>query len=215
MEREKTMRIIGTGVLAAFILCVAAATEVRAVEVDVSVDTPWSFRATFTALDTDPYTIEGGDFGAFTFDFWSLVVHMRGDEVDPDGNLVGFYEIQLRRTGHKAPDPDAPVVKTFNVKYGPLQPDATLTEFTVSSGPNGEGSDYLSTTVNILFDNAAGVVLFSGSIAGDVDLDGDGEIDVPTTDKAVETLRSLRDVGIITGNEMGQIIRQTRQPLKK
>jgi hypothetical protein len=76
-------------------------------------------------------------------------------------------------------------------------------------------SSYLSTTVNILFDNAAGVVLFSGSIAGDVDLDGNGEIDVPTTDKAVETLRSLKDVGIITGKEMGQIIKQTRQPIKK
>jgi hypothetical protein len=208
------MRIIATGLLAAFILCFAAATEVRAVEVEVSVDTPWSFRATFTALDTDPYSIAGNDFQAFTFDFWSLVFNMRGDSVDEDGNAAGFYEIQLRRTGHKAPDPDAPVVNTF-LFYGSLQPGLVLTDATVSSQPNGEGSDYLSTTVNILFDDAANVVLFSGSIAGDVDLDGDGEIDVPTTDKVVETLRSLKDVGIITGSEMGQIIKQTRQPIKK
>lgn len=208
------MKIIGTGVIAAFILCFAAATEVRAVEVDVSVDTPWSFRAKFTALDTDPTSIAGNDFQTFTFDFWSLVFNMRGDSVDGDGNAAGFYEIQLRRTGHKAPDPDAPVVKTF-LFYDGLQPDVVLTDNTVSSQPNGEGADYLSTTVHILFDPAKGVVWFSGSIAGDVDLDGDGEIDVPTTDKAVETLRNLRDVGIITGKEMGQIIKQTHQPTKK
>ena len=208
------MKIIGRGVLAAFILCFAAAADVRAVEIDVQADTPWSFRATFTALDTDPSSLGGNDFQEFTFDFWTLVFNMRGDAVDPDGELAGFYEIQLRRTGNKASDPEAPVVKTF-LFYSDVQPGVVLTDTTVSSQPNGGGSDYLSTTVNILFDAPNGVVRFSGSIAGDVDLDGDAEIDVPMTDKAVETLRSLKDVGIITGKEMGQIIKQTRQPIKE
>ena len=55
---------------------------------------------------------------------------------------------------------------------------------------------------------------FTGSIAGDSDLDGDGQMDGKNTDVVVDTLRGLKDVGIITGKEMGQIIKQTKQPIK-
>jgi hypothetical protein len=207
------MKLFGISVLAGFVLCIAAVTEVRA-EVKVAVDTPWSFRATFTAVDTDPASIAGNDYRELTFDYWSVLFNMRGDAV-VDGKLNGFYEIQLRRTGHKALNPDAPVVNT-HLFYSGLEPDLVLTDTGVSAQSNAEGgSDFLSHTVYILFDQANGVVRFSGTIAGDVDLTGDGEVDVPTTDKVVETLRDLKDVGIITGQEMGQIIRQTRQPVKK
>lgn len=209
----RIIRIIGTGVLAAFMFGFAAVPDLLAVEVEVTTDTPWSFRASFTALDTDPNEV-GGQFREFTFDFWSLLVHMRGDAVDQDGNAAGFYEIQLRRTGSKTSDPDAPIVKTF-LFFDDLQPNVVLTDLSVSSQPNAGGSDYLSTTVNILFDSGADVVRFSGTVAGDIDLDGDGVMDSPETDVVAHTLKGLKDVGIITGKEMGQIIKQTRQPTKK
>jgi hypothetical protein len=73
-----------------------------------------------------------------------------------------------------------------------------------------------STSVNILYDSSAGTVGFAGTIAGDSDLNGDGimDSDQTSTDAVVKTLQTLKDVGLITGKEMGQIIKQTKQPFK-
>lgn len=105
------------------------------------------------------------------------------------------------------------MVNTF-LFYGALQPAVTLTDKSVASQPHGAGSEYLSTTVNILFDPTVGQTRFNGSIAGDSDLDGDGEPDTVDTDAVVDTLKGMKDIGLITGKEMGQIIKQTKQPIK-
>jgi hypothetical protein len=211
MLRNSRSKIVG--LCAAFIMSGATVPDLFAATVKVTADTPVSFRATFTGVDTDPQTIDGNDFQVFTFDFWTVLVNLRGDSVDGFGNATGFYEIQLTHTGALDPHPKAPVVNTF-LHYGGLQPGVTLTDKSVASQPSGAGSEYLSTTVNILFDPTAGQTRFTGSIAGDSDLDGDGQLDTVDTDAVVDTLRSLKGAGIITGQEMGQIIKQTKQPIK-
>jgi hypothetical protein len=200
------------GVCAAFIMSGIAVPDLFAATVKVTADTPVSFRATLAGVDTDPQTYGGNDYQVFTFDFWTVLVNLRGDSVDAFGNASGFYEIQLTHTGSLDPHPKAPVVNTF-LFYGGLQPDVTLTDKSVASQPHVSGSEYLSTTVNITFGN--GQTTFTGSIAGDSDLDGDGKMDSVDTDAVVDTLKGLKDVGIITGKEMGQIIKQTKQPIKQ
>ena len=142
-----------------------------------------------------------------------MLVNLRGDSVDGFGNLAGFYEIQLTHSGTLAPDPSAPIVNTF-LHYGGLLPGATLTDSSVASQPHGLGSEYLSTTVNITFDPPNARVLFSGSIAGESDLNGDGKLDTTDNDAVVHTLEGLKKGGVITGREMGQIIKQTNQPIQ-
>jgi len=207
-----TRKIVG--VCAAVVMFGIGVPDVFAATMKVTADTPVSFRATFEGIDTDPQTLGGNDFQTFTFDFWTVLVNLRGDSVDAFGNGTGFYEIQLKHTGTLDPHPKAPVVNTF-LFYGGLQPGVTLTDKSVASQPYDLGSEYLSTTVNILFDPAAGQTRFSGSIAGDSDLDGDGKMDTVDTDAVVDTLKGLKEVGIITGKEMGQIIKQTKQPIKQ
>lgn len=192
-----------------------AVPRVLAADVKPTVDTPLSFRASFTGLDTDAAAIEGNDFQVFTFDFWTVLVNLRGDGVDGNGAAFGFYEIQLSRTGSVVADPSAPVVKTY-LFYAGLQPGVTLTDNSVSSQPHGDGAEYLTTSVKIVYDASAGQVRFAGTIAGDSDLNGDGimDSDQTSTDAVVKTLQALKDAGVITGKEMGQIIKQTNQPSK-
>jgi hypothetical protein len=201
--------------IVAIVGSVVAVPELSAATVTPTVDTPLSFRATFTGLDTDATTIDGNDFQVFTFAFWTVLVNLRGDAVDTSGNAVGFYEIQLTRTGSAIADPTAPGVNTY-LFYAGLAPGVTLTDVGVSSQPHGAGAEYLTTSVNILYDQSSGTVQFDGSIAGDSDLDGDGVMDTDQTptDTVVKTLQTLKDAGVITGKEMGQIIRQTKQPIK-
>ena len=122
------------GVCAAFIVSGAAAPDLFAATMNVTADTPASFRATFTGIDTDPGSIDGNDFQVFTFNFWTVLVNLRGDSVDAFGNGAGFYEIQLTHTGLLDPHPKAPVVNTF-LFYGGLQRDVTLTDKSVASQP--------------------------------------------------------------------------------
>jgi len=211
----KSTTRIGAGLIAGFLFCFAMAPDLLAADVKPTVDNPFAFRATFTGTDTDPLTLDGGnDFQVFTFDYWTVLVNLRGDSVDQDGNAAGFYEIQLTHSGSKLEDPTAPVVKTF-LFYGGLVPGTVMTDASVSSQPHGSGSEYLSTTVNILFDPAGGTVQFNGAIAGDTDLDGDGVVDSLEADDVAKKLLTLKDLGMITGKEMGQIIKQTRQPSGK
>jgi hypothetical protein len=190
-----------------------AVPRVLAAEVNPTVDTPLTFRASFKGLDSDAQSIGGNDFQVFTFNFWTVVVNLRGDGVDGNGAAFGFYEIQLSRTGSKVADPSAPIVNAY-LFYSGLQPSVTLTDNSVSSQPHGDGSEYLTTSVDILYESSAGVVRFAGTIAGDSDLNGDGimDSDQTSTDTIVKTLQTLKDVGVITGKEMGQIIKQTKQP---
>ena len=199
------------GLIVAVVWSFVAVPRALAADLKVTVDTPLSFRATFTGLDTDAQSV-GGDFQEFTFQYWKVVVNLRGDGVDVNGNAFGFYEIKLWRTGTAIDDPSAPGVNTF-LFYTDLQSGVTLTDSTVSSQPHGDGSKYLTTSVNILYDSSAGTVGFAGTIAGDSDLNGDGIMD-SGTDAVVKTLQTLKDVGLITGKEMGQIIKQTKQPFK-
>jgi hypothetical protein len=203
--------------LVAWVACsvfgLGAASTAQAAGVKVSVDTPFSFRASLTGVDTDPASIAGNDFQTFVFDYWTVLVNLRGDSIDVNGNEVGFYEIQLTHSGSKLADPTAPIVNTY-LYYGGLQPEVTLTDVSVSSQKHGIGSDYLSTTVNIRYSPIESKVYFSGTIAGDSDADGNGTIDSDQTDYAVSKLVGLKDAGIITGMEVGQIIKQTKQPVK-
>jgi hypothetical protein len=194
--------------LAVAMVCVA--TPVSAADIAVTVDTPFSFRATFTGLDTDAKAIGGNDFATWTFDYWTVLVNLRVDSIDGNGVATGFYEIQLTHKGHMLASPDAPTVKVSLAGFT-LDPGVALTDVSLSSALNGSGSDYLSTTVDVVFQgNSAS---YSGSIAGDTDVDGDAMIDVPEkTDEVVQTLRVLKDVGVITGKEIGQIIKQTKRP---
>ena len=100
--------------------------------------------------------------------------------------------------------------------YAGLQPGVKMTDSSVSSQPHGDGAEYLTTSVNILYDPSQGAVRFAGTIAGDSDLNGDGimDSDQTSTDAIVKTLKTLKDLGVITGKEMGQIIKQTNQPKK-
>jgi hypothetical protein len=208
-----TMKNIGRNLLAALVLSALAAPQAMAANLIVTADTPVSFRATLTGLDTDAATIAGNDFQVFTFKFWTVLVNLRGDGVNTNG-AFGFYEIQLTHTGSLAPDATAPIVKTSLV-YVDLQPAVVLTDKTVSSQPHAAGAEYLSTTVNIVFDPGMNSTTFSGSISGDSDLDGDGAVDSKDTDQVVDTLKGLKNAGVITGQEMGQIIKQTKQPVKR
>jgi hypothetical protein len=206
------------GLCAALILSLAAVPGVSAATLKVTADTPVSFRATFTGLDTDPASLGGGnDFQVFTLNFWTVLVNLRGDSVTPDGSggytAAGFYEIQLTHSGLLAVDPTAPIVKvsgTFNT----LVPGVTLTDQTIGEQPHGAGTEFLTTVANISFDPVAWTVNYSGSIAGDSDLDGDGNLDSTDNDAVVKTLNGLKGAGVITGREMGQIIKQTNQPSK-
>jgi hypothetical protein len=203
----RTSRLAAT--LAACLLGIA--TPVLAADIVVTTDTPFTFRATFTGVDTDASTIGGSDYQTWTFDYWTVLLNLRVDSINADtGVATGFYEIQLTHSGSALPNPGAPVVKAFLINF-PLQPGVLLTDTSVSSGLHGGGSDYLSTTVDVLFQGNTGS--YSGSIAGDTDLDGDGILDAKdATDEVVETLKVLKDVGVITGKEMGQIIKQTKRP---
>ena len=125
----------------ALVSSVVAASESRAASVTPTVDTPLSFRATFTGLDTDPTSLNGNDFQVFTFNFWTVLVNLRGDGVDVNGNAFGFYEIQLTRTGSAVADATAPLVNTY-LFYQGLQPGVTLTDFGISSQPHGAGAEY-------------------------------------------------------------------------
>jgi hypothetical protein len=207
--KNKGSRI--AGLLAALVFCLVAVPDLLAASIEVTADTPVSFHATFKGADTDPYSIAGNDFQTFTFDFWTVLVNLRGDGVDASGNAFGFYEIQLTHTGSLVADPTAPLVNTF-LLYGGLQPNVVLTDSMVSSQPHQAGSEYLMTTVQIRFDPSAGVTHLNGTIAGDSDLDGDGTTDSQQTHMLIEILQDLMQVGTITGREMGEIIRQTRQP---
>ena len=211
-HEKQTVRTLA-GALVVVVWSVVGVAELRAATVTATVDTPLSFRATFKGLDSDPTSIEGNDFQVFTFKFWTVLVNLRGDGVDTSGNAFGFYEIQLTRTGSAIADETAPAVNTF-LFYTGLQPGVTLTDLGVSSQPHDAGAEYLTTRVNILYDSSS--VRFDGTIAGDSDLDGDGVMDTDQTptDVMVKTLNTLKDAGVITGKEMGQIIRQTKQPIK-
>jgi len=203
------------GLIVAVLGSLVVVPGVLAADVTPTVDTPLSFRATFKGLDSDPQSIAGNDFQVFEFDFWTVLVNLRGDAVDGNGNASGFYEIQLTRTGSKVADPSAPTVNTFLI-YSGLQPGVTLTDKSVSSQPHGDGAEYLTTSVGIRYDPSAGAVFFAGTISGDSDLNGDGIVDSDqtATDAIVRTLQTLKDAGVITGKEMGQIIKQTNQPRK-
>ena len=199
----------------AVVLSFVAVPSALAAIVTPTVDTPLSFRASFTGLDTDALSIGFNDFQIVTFQFWTVMVNLRGDGVDVNGNAFGFYEIKVWRTGTIVDDPSAPGVNTYLV-YAGLQPGVTLTDNTVSSQPHGDGSEYLTTSVNIQYDSAAGTAQFAGTIAADSDLNCDGIMDSvqTSTDAVVKTLQTLKEVGLITGKEMGQIIKQTKQPIK-
>src|SRR5262245_60839742 len=52
----------------------------------VTADTPTSFRASLSGVDTDPFSLgSGNDFAQLTFAFWTVLVNLRGDGVDLDG----------------------------------------------------------------------------------------------------------------------------------
>jgi hypothetical protein len=189
-------------------LCHAAKFEVLA-------DTPASFLANFTGVDIDPASVgSGNDFEVITFDFWTVLVNLRGDSVDLNGNAYGFYEIQLTHSGNLIPNPDAPIVKSFLV-WGPLAPNVEQTDSQSHSQPDGAGFDYLSTTVTFEYHPDANVVTYTGTISGDSDLDGNGVIDSKQTDDVVKILQGLKDQGEITGSKMGEIIKETNQTKPK
>jgi hypothetical protein len=191
-----------------------AATGLHAATVTPTVDSPAAFRATFTGLDTNPQSIgDGNDFQIFVFNYWTVLVNLRGDAVDGDGNASGFYEIQLTHSGSLVSDPTAPVVNTFLV-WGPLAPGTLLTDPSSNAQAHGAGSESLSTVTNLTFDPSANVVHYAGSIAGDADLDGDGTADAQATNDVAHTLIELKKAGTITGKQQGQTIKQTNQAKK-
>lgn len=196
----------------AFVLL--AATAGQAATITATVDTPTSFRATFTGQDTNPQSLgDGNDFQIFVFNYWTVLVNLRGDSVDASGNATGFYEIQLTHSGSLVPDPSAPVVNTFLV-WGALAPGTALTHASSNAQAHGTGSEFLATAVKITFDPSANVVDYEGSIAGDSDLDGDGTLDGKETNELVQTLNDLKKAGTITGETQGQTIKKTNQAKK-
>lgn len=181
----------------------------NAAELEVIADTPTSFRANFVGADTDPATQGGGnDYQEFKFNFWTVLVNLRGDLVDLNGDAWGFYEIKLTHTGASSENESAPVVSS-SLSWGPLAAEDVLGSYQVQSGLNGAGSDYLTTDVSISYDPETNVVNYSGSIAGDSDLNGDGVMDSQQTDYVAKTLQDLKSGGAITGKDMGQILKQT------
>jgi hypothetical protein len=201
-----------TVLLLACVLCLTVVPSAMAASIKVLVDTPFAFRADFTGLDTDPTTLGGNDFEVFVFDYWTVLVNLRGDSVTGT-QAAGFYEIQVTHTGSKLSDPTAPVVNTFLV-YSGLEAGDTLVDTTVSSQPHDGGSDVLSTDVSITFDQLNGVTHFSGTIAADADTDANGTPDSEQQDMVIKKLLDLKSEGTLTGREMGQVIKQTRKPIK-
>jgi hypothetical protein len=205
--------IVGCAALLAF--CSVAAPRLEAVEIKVLVDTPWSFRATFTGVDTDPFSLDAGagnDFIMATFNYWTVVLNLRGDGVEA-GLAKGFYEIKVIHNGTKDLSPGAPDFGTF-LFYEDLVAGVVLTDAQSASAPHGTGTDDVSTSINITFDDDAGLTHFDGLIAADADDDGDGKSDsLKPTEEIVNDLQGLKDDGQITGQEMGQIIKQTNKPV--
>ena len=221
MKQQNTNAVV-TGQIAkqcrrAFFVAVAAGTVAStslAAEFEVIADTPTSFRANFTGVDTDPLSPSAGnDFAVTQFKFWTVLVNLRGDSVDQSGNASGYYEIQLTHSGTALENPLAPVLKTF-LFYANLQPGTMLMDDGVSSGSAGAGAEYLTTLVNIEYEPLANVVTYNGAIAGDSDLDGDQVLDSLEFDEVIKALQDLKDERIISGQEQGQIIKQTRTIVK-
>jgi hypothetical protein len=217
-EANQTTKRVNLSLCRPLFLALAAGfmtSRCHAANFEVLADTPVSFRANFTGVDTDPASLgSGNDFKRITFDFWTVLVNLRGDSVDLNGNAFGFYEIQLIHSGNLIPNPDAPILDSFLV-WGPLAPDVEDMDTQSHSKPNGAGFDYLSTTVNFEYDPDANVVNYSGTISGDSDLDGNGVLDSKQTDEVVKILQGLKDQGEITGSKMGEIIKQTNQTKPK
>ena len=95
--KNKGSRI--AGLLAGLVFCLVAVPNLLAATLEVSEDSPVSFRASFRGTDTNPSSIEGNDFQVFTLKFWTVLVNLRCDGLDGYGNAFGFYEIQLTHTG--------------------------------------------------------------------------------------------------------------------
>jgi hypothetical protein len=189
----------------AFVLL--AATGLQAATITATVDTPTSFRATFSGLDTNPQDLgAGNDFQVFEFNYWTVLVNLRGDFVDAAGNAGGFYEIQLTHSGLLAPDPSAPVVNTFLFWDG-LAPGAVLTDSKSRTRAHGASSDFMATEVAITFDASGNVVNYEGSIAGE-------SLDVSDTSDVAHALSDLKKAGTITGKTQGQTIKKTNQAKK-
>jgi hypothetical protein len=212
-RRVNLWRALSVVVAVSFITLVA-----QAAKFDVIADTPASFRANFTGMDTNPESLgDGNDFQMVVFDFWTVLVNLRGDSVDSDGNAFGFYEIQLYHTGKLTQNPNAPKLDA-SLSWGPLSPIDVLSDKEVDTEADTEvnigGSDYLSTTTNITYDPVNNIVNYSGSIAGDSDLNGDGTLDSQQTDNVVQTLLELKKSGAITGSKMGEILKETNKYTK-
>jgi hypothetical protein len=186
----------------AFVLL--AATGLQAATITATVDTPTSFRATFTGQDTNPQDLgAGNDFQIFEFNYWTVLVNLRGDFVDTAGNAGGFYEIQLTHSGSLLSDPTAPVVNTFLFWEG-LAPGAVLTDAKSRTRAHGARSEFLATDVSITFDPSGNVVDYEGSIAGE-------SFDVNDTSDIAHTLIDLKKAGTITGKTQGRTIKRTNQ----
>jgi hypothetical protein len=190
-------------------LMASAAMSLSAATFDVTEDSLAAFRATFKGTDIDPSTVGGGnDFMTVTFGFWTVLVNLRGDELAADGSETGFYEIQLTHRGSTFPNSLASTMST-SLHYTGLDSGELLSDHEVNSQPDGKGHDYLTTDVTISFNSVSGTVKFTGTIAGDSDLNGDGTNDSGKGDEAAQTLNWLKDQGIITGQEKGQIMKAT------
>lgn len=212
-------KLIAGGIVLAVALALSSGVSAQPV-LKVTADTPVSFRATFVGKDTDAASTDqdaGHDFGKFEYDYWTVLLNLRTDGVCMDatqctlGTAYGYYEIQVWRKGALVPDPAAPKVFTFDY-YGGLVSGVVSEYVSTASTANGAGMDYLNTTVHITYDAPTNTSAFSGSIGADADTDGDGTVDTAQTDVVVEKLRGLRNAGVITGREVGQILKQIRQP---
>lgn len=196
-------------VLALAVLTTVVGDTARAANFEVIADTPTSFRANFGGIDMDPETPAGGnDYQVVEFNFWTVLVNLRGDTVDANGDAWGYYQINLTHSGALSVNVNAPVVISY-LSWGPLAAGDDLTDYQVHAGANGAGSDYLTTDVNITYDPAANVVNYSGSIAGDSDLNGDAVMDSQEIDDVAQTLQHLKSSGTITGKDVGQILKET------
>jgi len=94
------------GLIVAVVGSLVVVPGVLAADVTPTVDTPLSFRATFKGLDSDPQSIAGNDFQVFEFDFWTVLVNLRGDAVDGNGTIEvvaraanGFVEVRVLDSG--------------------------------------------------------------------------------------------------------------------
>jgi hypothetical protein len=199
-------------------LCAGTFTRSPAADLEILADTPISFRANFIGTDTDPFSLgAGNDFATFVTDYWTLLLNLRADAVDPSGNYSIFYEIILTHTGKLTPKklaPDVHVSSSATVPAGTV-----LEEEELSSALNGGGQELLSTTTVVSYNAKFGVVDYIGTIAGDCDLDGNGVTDAEQfanqpVDDVVKGIKNLRTLGLITGREQGRIIKETNQDPK-